>query len=127
MVAVFVDAEFLERAVANVVGNAVAFSPVGAAIELKAFRHDDRVLLQVVDHGPGIPADRRAEAVRPFQQLGDGTRSSSNSGVGLGLAVTNGFVSVMGGRMTFDETPGGGLTVTFDLPQAPSAPKGELL
>ena len=126
MVAVFVDAEFLERAVANVVGNAVAWSPAGAAIELKAFRHDDRVLLQVVDHGPGIPADRRAEAVRPFQQLGDGTRSSSNSGVGLGLAVTNGFVSVMGGRMTFDETRGGGLTVTFDLPQAPPVLKGEL-
>ena len=51
----------------------------------------------------------------PFQRLGD---QSNSEGVGLGLAVARGFVVAMGGELTLDDTPGGGLTVTIDLEEA---------
>ena len=73
---------------------------------------DGRVRIEVVDHGPGVPADRRDRAFDAFQRLGD----AAPGGVGLGLAVANGFTTALGGRLILDETPGGGLTATVDLP-----------
>ena len=59
----------------------------------------------MVDHGPGIPADRREHVFQPFQRLGD---RSNGTGVGLGLAVARGFVEAMGGELAVEDTPGGG-------------------
>ena len=90
------DAALLERAVANVVENAIR---VVAARRAGAGRGavwpSDRVELHVVDRGPGIPPSRREDVFRPFQRLGD---RSNGSGVGLGLAVARGFVEAMGGE-----------------------------
>ena len=107
------DPALLERAVANVVANAVTHSPPGRAIHIEAGAIADRVHLRVVDRGPGIPAADRERAFEPFQRFGDGA-----TGVGLGLAVARGFVDAMRGELTLDDTPGGGLTVVISLPRA---------
>jgi two-component system sensor histidine kinase KdpD len=68
--------------------------------------------LRVVDRGPGIPPDERDRMFQPFQRLGD---QSNDSGTGLGLAVARGFIDAMGGDITVEDTPGGGLTVVVSL------------
>jgi two-component system sensor histidine kinase KdpD len=113
-----VDGALLERAVANVVANAVAVQPPGVPVRIQASAihgRVERVALQVMDHGPGISTDAREKVFEPFQRLGD---RSTQAGVGLGLAIAQGFTSAVGGELTLDDTPGGGLTVTFDLAAA---------
>ena len=111
---VHADASLLERAVANVIENAVQWSPPGEHVRVEAGSFGSTVDLRVVDVGPGVAADQREAIFRPFQRLGD---SPNGVGVGLGLAVARGFVEAMGGRITVDDTPGGGLTVTMSLPR----------
>jgi two-component system, OmpR family, sensor histidine kinase KdpD len=108
------DPTLLERAIANVVSNAVAWSP-GRPVRLAARENAGRIELRVIDHGPGIPAEDRQRIFQPFQRLGD---NANHTGVGLGLAVARGFVQALNGEILFEETPGGGLTVVFDLPAA---------
>lgn len=110
------DPALLERALANVVGNALAHGGDGPVL-LEAAGEGDRVVLRVVDHGPGVPADQRGQLFEPFQRLGD----TGGPGVGLGLAVAHGFVAAMGGTIDALDTPGGGLTVAIALPAAGSA------
>jgi two-component system sensor histidine kinase KdpD len=112
---VHADAALLERAVANVVENAVAWSPEATHVRVEAVATQDRVELHVVDRGPGIPMDQREDVFRPFQRLGD---RSNGSGVGLGLAVARGFVEAMGGRIAVEDTPGGGVTMVLSLEAA---------
>jgi two-component system sensor histidine kinase KdpD len=113
--AVEADPALLERVVANVVANAVAWSPADAPVRVEAGEVNGRVHLRVIDRGPGIAAENRAKVFEPFQRLGD---RSSLAGVGLGLAVSRGFVHAVGGDLRLDDTPGGGLTVVIDLPEA---------
>ncbi len=108
------DPVLLERAVANLVANAVAHSPAGTAVRIEAAELGDDAALRIVDRGPGIAAADRIRVTAPFQRLGD----SGGVGVGLGLAITTGFVEAMGGSLHFDDTPGGGLTATIQLPLA---------
>jgi two-component system sensor histidine kinase KdpD len=109
------DAALLERAVANVVENALAWSPSGAHVRVEAVATQDRVDLHVVDRGPGIPPARREDVFLPFQRLGD---QSNGTGVGLGLAVARGFVEAMGGQIVVEDTPGGGVTMVISLEAA---------
>jgi two-component system sensor histidine kinase KdpD len=106
------DPALLERALANVVSNALAWTPSDVPVGVEAGQVGERVHLRVVDHGPGAPAQVREAMFQPFQRLGD---RSHDAGVGLGLAVAKGFVEAMGGAIDVDDTPGGGLTVTISL------------
>ncbi|HKF92873.1 MAG TPA: ATP-binding protein, partial [Acidimicrobiia bacterium] len=106
------DAALLERAVANLVDNAVTWSPSDQSVLVEASAIAGRVDLRVVDRGPGIPADQRERVFLPFQRLGD---QSNGTGTGLGLAVARGFVDAMGGEITVEDTPGGGLTIVVSL------------
>lgn len=108
---VVVDAGLLERALANIVANAQRFSPAGEPPVIRVDAADGVVRLQVIDHGPGIPAADRDQVFQPFQRLGD-----SGTGLGLGLALARGLVEAMGGRVVPTETPGGGLTMVVSLP-----------
>ena len=110
-----VDAALLERAVANLVGNACAWSPPDQPVRVLGSSAAGRVELRVVDRGPGIPPDDRDRVFEPFQRLGD---RSPMDGVGLGLAVSRGFVEAMGGELEVDDTPGGGLTMVVSFPEA---------
>ena len=74
--------------------------------------------LRIVDHGPGIAPERRDEMFAPFQRLGD---TDNTTGLGLGLALSKGFTEGMGGTLTPEDTPGGGLTMVIALPIAEEA------
>ncbi|WP_028924841.1 sensor histidine kinase [Pseudonocardia acaciae] len=119
--AVLADAGLLERVVANVVDNALRHGR-GAPIAVRASAHADRVELRVVDSGPGVPANAVDDLFTPFQRLGD---RDATSGVGLGLSVARGFTTAMGGTLTAEDTPGGGLTVVISLPAVTSPEPAE--
>jgi two-component system sensor histidine kinase KdpD len=112
---VLADPGLLERVLANVVANAVRYSPAGRAPALQASRLGGRVEIRVVDTGPGIPADARDRVFLPFQRLGD---TDNTNGIGLGLALSRGLSEAMGGRLDPEETPGGGLTMVLTLTAA---------
>jgi two-component system sensor histidine kinase KdpD len=105
------DPGLLERVLANLFSNALRYSPPGQPPALRAREDGERVTLEVVDHGPGVPGDQKTRIFEPFQRLDD-----RSSGVGLGLAVAKGFAEAMGGTIVAADTPGGGLTVRVSLP-----------
>ena len=109
---VYADPGLLERALANVLENAIRYSPPGQPARVTAGAVDGVVDVRVVDRGPGVPAPERDRLFVPFQRLGD---SSQGEGVGLGLAVAKGFVEAMGGEIEVEDTPGGGLTIVLRL------------
>ena len=102
------DAALLERVIANVAHNAARLSPPGMPVRITAEVVDDAVELCVIDRGPGIPIDKRHAIFEPFQRLGDSQRSP---GVGLGLAVAQGFLRAMDATIAIEETTGGGTTM----------------
>lgn len=107
------DEGLLERAAANVIENAVRYSPPDEQVRITAECMGDEVMMRVVDAGPGVPSVQRENIFQPFQRLGD---SPGRQGVGLGLAVARGFVEACGGVLEAEDTPGGGLTMIFRLP-----------
>jgi len=112
---VMADSGLLERVLVNLIDNALRYAPDGL-IRINAGRINERVLINVVDEGPGIGRGAEEQLFAPFQRLGD---SDNTSGVGLGLSVAKGFVEAMGGSIAATDTPGGGLTVVVDLAAAP--------
>jgi len=111
-----VDPAILERVIVNLTENALRYSPPGRPPLLTASALGDRVELRVVDRGPGIPEEDRDRMFVPFQRLGD---TDNTTGVGLGLALSRGLTEAMGGTLSAEETPGGGLTMTVSVPAAP--------
>ncbi|WAP58771.1 sensor histidine kinase [Streptomyces sp. S465] len=116
---VAVDPGLLERGVANIVENAVKYSPPDRPVLVSASALGDRVELRVADGGPGVPDSEKDRIFEPFQRYGDAPRGA---GVGLGLAVARGFAEAMGGRLTAEDTPGGGMTMVLTLRAAPGRP-----
>lgn len=109
------DPVLLQRAVVNLMANAVRFEPGGRRVRLTTSAFADRVEIRVVDHGRGVPPERLDEIFVPFQRLGD---TDPTTGLGLGLALSKGFVEGMDGTLEPEATPGGGLTMVISLPQA---------
>ncbi|MFF1700800.1 ATP-binding protein [Streptomyces sp. NPDC058252] len=116
---VAVDAGLLERSVANLVENAVKYSPVDERVLVSASALADRVEVRVVDRGPGVPDEAKERIFAPFQRYGDAPRGA---GVGLGLAVARGFAEAMGGTLNAEDTPGGGLTMVLTVPAVERRP-----
>ncbi|MFC7302760.1 ATP-binding protein [Streptomyces monticola] len=116
---VTVDKGLLERAVANIVENAVKYSPDGEPVLVAASALADRVEVRIVDRGPGVPDEAKDRIFAPFQRYGDAPRGA---GVGLGLAVARGFTEAMGGTLNAEDTPGGGLTMVLTLRAAANRP-----
>lgn len=113
--AVSADAVLLQRVIVNVLANAVRHAPAGVRVRISASAFLGQVQIRVVDRGPGIPAERLGEVFTPFQRLGD---TDNDTGLGLGLALSKGFVEGMDGTLEAEETPGGGLTMVISLPTA---------
>ncbi|MGW1544807.1 DUF4118 domain-containing protein [Streptomyces sp. NPDC002309] len=118
---VHVDKGLLERAVANLVENAVKYSPSDTHVLVSASAINDRVEVRVMDRGPGVPDDAKERIFEPFQRYGDAPRGA---GVGLGLAVARGFAEAMGGTLDAEDTPGGGLTMVLSLHRVPGCRPG---
>ena len=109
------DPGLLERVLANLFANALAYSPPGRPPALYAEQDGDTVVLAVVDHGPGVPDDQKPRMFEPFERL---SARNTGTGVGLGLAVVKGFTDTMGGSVAAADTSGGGLTIRVTLPVA---------
>ncbi|MEO9238217.1 MAG: ATP-binding protein, partial [Jatrophihabitantaceae bacterium] len=112
---VLADPGLLERVIANVLENALRYSPADAQVRVIAREQGETVELQVLDRGPGIAPAIRQAVFEPFQRRDD-RAVSTGAGVGLGLAIARGFVESMHGAISLDDTPGGGLIVNIALP-----------
>jgi two-component system sensor histidine kinase KdpD len=111
----YADPTLLERVIVNLLSNAARYAPPDQPPLITASVLGDRIELRVVDRGPGLPEKDREHVFTPFQRLGD---TDNNSGVGLGLALSRGLTEAMGGTLTLEDTPGGGLTMVVTLPAA---------
>ncbi len=114
---VMTDPVLLERALANLIDNALAHAD-GAGLHVEVGTVPGWIDVRVVDRGPGIPPAERARILQPFQQLGD---SRHADGVGLGLAVAQGFVEAIGGELEIEDTAGGGCTMVIRIPESEPA------
>ncbi len=117
---VMADPGLLERVIANVVENALRYTPAGELVRVAASSHADTVELRIIDRGPGIPSNAQQSVFEPFQRRDDRAVSTTSS-VGLGLAIARGFVEAIHGTIALEDTPGGGLTVSIALPTAPGS------
>jgi two-component system sensor histidine kinase KdpD len=115
------DPGLLERVLANLFSNALRHSPPDMRPMLRAKEDGDRVVIDVVDHGAGVPAGLKERIFEPFARL-----DARSPGVGLGLAVAKGFAEAMGGTIAAVDTPGGGLTVRVTLPALVSGVRAPL-
>lgn len=115
--AAMADLALMERAVANIISNALRHSPPDTRVQVEATSVAGSAVVRIVDHGPGVPDLQRDRMFAPFQRLGD----QGTAGIGLGLAVAQGFMDAMEGTLDVGDTPGGGLSVTLSLPLAEAA------
>jgi two-component system sensor histidine kinase KdpD len=98
-----VDAPQIERVLANLIENALKFSPPGSKVHVRAEHGATELRIHVVDHGPGISAADRELVFEPFRR-----KDGSRGGTGLGLAIARGFAEANGGRLWTQDDPVGG-------------------
>jgi heavy metal sensor kinase len=111
------DPGALERAVTNLVENAVKYTPRGGAVELALTRAADRAVISVTDTGVGIPAGDLERIFEPFVRL-DAARARDTGGSGLGLAIARSIVAAHEGTLSAESAPGSGARFTIRLPLA---------
>ena len=119
---VVADTNLATGILANLLSNALKYSPEGSPIEVTTSLDGDRVVTTVTDEGPGIPPGDRERIFEKFTRLGDHL-TRPQQGVGLGLYIARRSLDQMGGEIWCDERPGGGARFGFSLPthQAPVA------
>jgi len=113
------DRRKLWRILVNLLSNAVRFTDQGE-VRLELGRHEDRVLVRVVDTGIGIPAADLPHIFDEFHQVRNWHRRTG-AGTGLGLAITKRLVELLGGRITVESEPGVGSTFEVQLPAGGSS------
>ena len=114
-----VDVELLERAIANLVDNALKFCPAGATVTLNAVASGDEVQVSVTDTGPGIPAADLPHLFDRFYQSRQSVApATGEGGKGLGLAIVKRIVELHGGQVHVTSLAGAGTRVRFMLPRA---------
>jgi two-component system sensor histidine kinase KdpD len=119
------DPPLLRRAISNLLINAERFNPSGRRIAVSLSEFKSRVEVRVIDYGPGVPDDRKEKIFVPFQRLGD---TDNTTGLGLGLALSKGFIEGMGGSLRVEDTPGGGLTMVVSLQTvSPDSVEGQVV
>jgi signal transduction histidine kinase len=112
---VHVDRMRTVQALDNLVSNAIKYSPINTTVSVSSRVEDDIVRISVVDAGPGIPADEKARLFTQFGRLS--TRpTGGESSTGLGLWIVKHLITIQGGRVGVDSTPGGGSTFWVELP-----------
>jgi two-component system osmolarity sensor histidine kinase EnvZ len=107
----------MQRLIDNLLGNAARHA--GGEITLRVAREGERVVLAVLDRGPGIPPEMVERLKEPFTRL-DASRSGS-SGAGLGLAIADRIARLHGGTLELLPRAGGGLEARVSFPYAPDA------
>jgi signal transduction histidine kinase/ActR/RegA family two-component response regulator len=120
-----------KQVVLNLLSNAVKFTPDGGSVSVRAYREGTALVVTVADTGIGVPAEDQERIFESFQQ---GRRGApKEEGTGLGLTLSRRIVSLFGGRMWLESTPGVGSTFGFSIPrlfeqedEVASAERGEL-
>jgi two-component system sensor histidine kinase KdpD len=115
------DAAQLERAFANLLENAARYSG-GHPVSVRARAVGHRIMVRIVDRGPGVPPAEKARIFEPFYRAPGAT--NGHRGSGLGLAIVRGFVEANGGRVWVESLPGQGSTFVVELPLEPVAARG---
>ena len=112
----------IRQVITNLMGNAMRFTADDSPIEIRVSIDEsaERAMLEVVDHGEGIPPQIREKIFQRFWRA-DTSRARETGGTGLGLAIVSSIVSVHNGSVDVVETPGGGATFRVSLPLATSA------
>jgi PAS domain S-box-containing protein len=110
-----VDRDRLNQVLANLISNAVKFSPTGKAVRVTLLRDGPKARVEVRDHGPGIPPEFRARMFQKFSQA-DSSDARAKGGTGLGLNISKAIVERLGGTIGFDSEVGAGSTFFFELP-----------
>jgi two-component system OmpR family sensor kinase len=110
------DENRLRQVVANLLGNAVRHTPQGTPIEVAVGRAGGQAILEVRDHGPGIPPDHAAKVFERFYRVDASRTRTQGGGSGLGLSIVAAVVAAHGGRVGVAPTPGGGATFRVELP-----------
>ncbi|EQD45335.1 ATP-binding region, ATPase-like domain protein, partial [mine drainage metagenome] len=111
------DEARLRQVITNLVRNAVVHTPDGTGVEILTRTGDARGILQVVDHGPGVPPEAAGRIFERFVRV-DRSRGRARGGAGLGLAIVAAIVSSHHGELTLETTPGGGATFQVEIPTA---------
>ena len=109
------DAPSLGILLQNLVSNAVQYTPAGGCIQVQLQATTQDLLLQVLDSGPGVPAELRERLFERFFRVGEG------QGAGLGLSIVRRVVELHQGSIALDESPLGGLRVSVRLPRRPGS------
>ena len=109
------DAGLLQRVLDNLLGNAFKFSPAGTAVEVRAFAAGSEVVIEVRDHGCGVP-DGEKETI--FRRFARGAAAEGTEGLGLGLALVREVLTWHGGRVTVADPDGGGSVFRVEIPAA---------
>lgn len=120
-VPLFGHRQLLAQAISNLMENAIRYGSAGGAIEIAVDRADGKVRIEVSDHGPGIPAELRSEALRRFGRL---DASRSDEGAGLGLALAEAIAHLHDGELRLEDNHPGLLTM-LELPLHAGPPPGE--
>jgi PAS domain S-box-containing protein len=111
-----VDAGRILRAIANLVDNALKFTPRGGTVTVQARRGEGELVISVTDTGPGIPAEQLPHVFDRYWQAS----ASDRRGTGLGLTIVKGIAEAHGGRVWVESTPGDGTTFFFSIPLQPA-------
>jgi signal transduction histidine kinase len=117
MPSVVADARGLRTVLINLLQNAMAHSPAGDVVKVRALRHDELILVEIEDHGDGFDPEDLPRLMRPFEQ-GQQTLTRSADGAGLGLPIAKLIVEAMGGALDIRTAPGEGLVAVISLPAA---------
>ena len=104
-----------KRCITNLVDNALRYAADGGPVAVSARRHNEVVEIAIDDEGPGIPADRREDAFKPFYRL-DPSRNPETPGVGLGLTIARDIARGHGGDLILEDGPHGGLRALVRVP-----------
>jgi two-component system sensor histidine kinase KdpD len=115
-----VDPVLMQQVLVNLLENALKYTPVGSPLELGVWRDAGSIVLEVSDHGPGLPAD----AERLFEKFQRGQHAGV-AGVGLGLSICRGIAEAHGGTLSAANRAEGGARFRMRLPAAPGAPSLE--
>jgi two-component system sensor histidine kinase KdpD len=119
--AVRVDANQVQRVLANLIENALKYSPAGERVRVQVSGTESEVLVRVIDHGLGLPADELEQVFEPFHR---GSGSAGRPGAGLGLAIARGFAAANDGRVWAESRAGQGASFVLALPAAEAVGAG---
>lgn len=118
------DPTLLRQVLTNLIGNITEHTPTGTAVDIAIGSNAETggVVVEVRDHGPGIPAEHHDRVFERFHRV-DASRSSASGGSGLGLAIVASIIAAHHGTVRVQDTPGGGTTIKMELPRTQPAPQ----